>query len=179
MSIATRTGDDGTTALLFNHRVPKNHPRIAANGALDELNAALGVARAWTGDTITQSAILAVQKHLVHAMGEIAVLPEDRERYVAQGFVPLSGECVRELDAVVSDLETNHQISYRHWATPGATRESAFLDVARTVCRRAEREILTAAAALVEPNPLLLPFLNRLSDVLWLLARHVETQAGV
>src|SRR4051812_14653970 len=115
MSIATRTGDDGTTGLLFNHRVSKTHPRIAANGALDELNAALGLARAWVGDPLAHSTLLTAQKHLVHAMGEIAVLPEDQDRYVAQGFQPLAPDCVRELDIVISQLEEGGQISYCHW----------------------------------------------------------------
>src|SRR4051812_35289556 len=77
MSIATKTGDRGTTALMFGHRVPKTDPRIAANGAVDELNAALGMARAFCPDEFVTGPILAIQKELVTLMGEIGVAPED------------------------------------------------------------------------------------------------------
>ena len=179
MSIATKTGDDGTTALLFGRRVSKTDRRIATNGALDELNAALGVARAHAREELVQAPLLAAQKELVNAMGEVAVLPEDRARYREKGFVPLSEKSVEDLDRLIAELEEQHVISFRHWATPGATVESAFLDVARTVCRRAEREVLALAETGAELNPVLLRFLNRLSDACWLLARYVETKAGV
>lgn len=179
MSIATRTGDDGTTGLLFGRRVLKTDARVVANGALDELNAALGVARAFSRDSLVQSALLSVQKHLVNAMGEIAVLPEDLARYRAGAFEPLSPESVAELDRAVAELEGRAGLSFRHWATPGATQESAFLDLARTVCRRAEREVIALRLSGAELNPLLVPFLNRLSDVCWLAARATETAAGV
>jgi cob(I)alamin adenosyltransferase len=179
MSIATKTGDDGTTSLLFGRRVSKTDPRIATNGALDELNAALGLARAHAREELVQAPLLAAQKELVNAMGEIAVLPEDRARYREKGFTPLSQRSVEDLDRLIAELEERHVISFRHWATPGATVESAFLDVARTVCRRAEREVVALAGTGAELNPVLVRFLNRLSDACWLLARYVETKAGV
>jgi cob(I)alamin adenosyltransferase len=179
MSIATKTGDDGTTALLFGRRVSKTDRRIATNGALDELNAALGLARAHAREELVQAPLLAAQKELVNAMGEIAVLPEDRARFREKGFTPLSEKCVEDLDRLIAELEERHVISFRHWATPGATVESAFLDLARTVCRRAEREVVALAETGAELNPVLLRFLNRLSDACWLLARYVETKAGV
>lgn len=178
MSIATKTGDDGTTALLFGRRVPKTDPRIVTNGALDELNAALGLARAHAREELVQAPLLSAQKELVNAMGEIAVLPEDRARYLEKGFTPLSATSVEALDRLIAELEERHVISYRHWATPGATVESAFLEMARTVCRRAEREAVALAATGAELNPVLLRFLNRLSDACWLLARFVETKVG-
>lgn len=179
MSIATKTGDDGTTALLFGRRVSKTDRRIATNGALDELNAALGLARAHAREELVQAPLLAAQKELVNAMGEIAVLPEDRARYREKGFTPLSEKSVEDLDRLIAELEERHVISFRHWATPGATVESAFLDVARTVSRRAEREVIALAETGAELNPVLVRFLNRLSDACWLLARYVETKAGV
>jgi cob(I)alamin adenosyltransferase len=179
MSIATKTGDDGTTSLLFGKRVSKTDRRIATNGALDELNAALGLARAHAREELVQAPLLAAQKELVNAMGEIAVLPEDRARYREKGFTPLSEKSVEDLDRLIAELEARHVISFRHWATPGATIESAFLDMARTVCRRAEREVVALAGTGAELNPVLVRFLNRLSDACWLLARYVETKAGV
>ena len=177
MSIATRTGDDGTTALMYGRRVPKSDRRIAANGALDELNAALGLARAHATEELIRAALFDAQKALVNAMGEIAVFPEDRARY-AKAHEPLAESSVEALDRLVAELEEKHVISYRHWATPGATVPSAFLDHARTVCRRAEREVVALREADVEINPVLMRFLNRLSDACWLLARFVETKAG-
>src|SRR5215831_3164558 len=81
MSIITKTGDDGTTGLMYNRRVPKCHPRVEAYGAVDELNAALGMARARSADEFPQESLLAIQKDLVILMGELATLPEDMERY--------------------------------------------------------------------------------------------------
>src|SRR6185295_11107708 len=83
MSIATKTGDDGTTALMYGRRVSKTDPRVAAYGTVDELNAALGFARATVPEPFVTDAVLAIQKELVVLMGELAVAPEDRERYAA------------------------------------------------------------------------------------------------
>ena len=175
MSIATKTGDDGTTAIMYGRRVPKTDERIAANGAVDELNAALGMARATLLDVFVTEKILAIQKELVVLMGELAVAPEDRARYTAGGFHFVEAAMVDRLTAHIDDLEKNHRISYDGWATPGATTSSAALDMARTICRRAER----AVVALDGVNPEIVRYLNRLSDLCWLWARWVETRAGV
>src|ERR1041385_8117742 len=86
MSIATRTGDDGTTALMYGRRVPKTHPRVEANGTIDELNVALGVARASASDEWLRGELLATQKELIDVMGELAIAPEDLKRYENDGF---------------------------------------------------------------------------------------------
>src|SRR5882757_7545194 len=99
MSIATKTGDDGTTGLMYGRRVPKTHLRIAANGAVDELNAALGLVRTTVADPFITGPVLAIQKELVLLMGELAVLPEDRDRYTAGGFTFLVQEHVEALTA--------------------------------------------------------------------------------
>ena len=177
MSIATKTGDDGTTALMYGRRVTKTHPRIVANGAVDELNAALGTVRATVEEGFVTDAVLSIQKELVVLMGELAVLPEDRERYVAGGHHFADSAMVERLTAMIDDLEKNHHINYRGWATPGATAGSAALDVARTVCRRAEREVVALGETGAEVNAEIVRFLNRLSDLCWLWARWVETRA--
>jgi cob(I)alamin adenosyltransferase len=177
MSIATKTGDDGTTALMYGRRVPKTHARIVANGAVDELNAALGMVRALVNDGFVTDAVLAIQKELVVLMGELAVVPEDRTRYLEGGHRFVGSEMVDRLTAMIDDLEKNHHINYRGWATPGATEGSAALDVARTVCRRAEREVVALSEMGAEVNPEIVRFLNRLSDLCWLWARWVETRA--
>jgi cob(I)alamin adenosyltransferase len=173
MSIATRTGDDGTTALMYNRRVPKTHPRVEACGAIDELNAALGVARAQAGDEWLHGELLAVQKELVNVMGELATAAEDRERYVRDGFVLIAPEHTAKLDALVEHLEAQ-KISFKGWAMPGETPLGAALDMARVTCRRAERRVCGLREEGENVNPEILIYLNRLSDVLWLMARWSE-----
>lgn len=175
MSIATKTGDDGSTALLFGRRVPKTDPRIAANGACDELNAALGLVRVSCTDPRVTGSVLSIQRELVNLMGEIAVAPEDRERYREQGYPTVTAAMVENLTAQIDDLEQNHQISYRGWATPGATPASAALDMARTICRRAERAVCELRERGFPVSEEIIRYLNRLSDLCWLWARWMET----
>lgn len=178
MSISTKTGDKGTTALMFGRRVSKTDPRIRANGAVDELNATLGTVRAALGDAFIAEPVLSIQKELVLLMGELAVVPEDRARYLEAGHHFVDEGMVERLTGIVVDLEQNHRINYRGWATPGATAGSAALDVARTVCRRAEREVVGLGESGVPVNPEIVRYLNRLSDLCWLWARWLETGAA-
>jgi cob(I)alamin adenosyltransferase len=175
MSIVTKTGDSGTTALMYGRRVPKNHPRVEAYGAVDELNAALGVARATAAEKFISENLLAIQKQLVTVMGELAVLPEDLPRYVKDGFGTVLPEMTVQLDRLVKEIEAQN-VSFKGWATPGATPVSAALDLARTICRRAERRICDLNQAGDLKNPEIIIFLNRLSDLLWLFARWEETE---
>jgi cob(I)alamin adenosyltransferase len=179
MSIATKTGDLGTTGLMFGRRVAKSVIRVAAYGAVDEMNSALGMVRAFCGDAHIAQCVFIVQKELVTLMGELAVLPEDRGRYAEKGFQFVTSSMVDGLTAQIDHLEQHERLSFQHWATPGATQASAVLDVARTACRRAEREVLTLKEAEGEVNPEIVRYLNRLSDLCWLWARWVETKAGV
>jgi cob(I)alamin adenosyltransferase len=177
MSIATKTGDDGTTALMYGRRVVKNHPRIEANGAVDELNAALGMARATAEHGFVGDNLFAIQKDLIVLMGELCVVPEDLPRYVKDGFSLVTPAMTSRLDALVKEIESQN-ISFKGWATPGATKHSAALDVARTICRRAERGVCALKESGVPVNPEIVIYLNRLSDLLWLFARWVETKTG-
>ena len=176
MSIATKTGDDGTTALMYGRRVSKTDARVSAYGTVDELNAALGFVRATVGEAFVADAVLAIQKELVILMGELAVAPEDRERYAKGGYKYVEAAMVDQLTATIDDLEKNHQINYHGWATPGATLGSAALDVARTVCRRAERGVVALSETGAPVNAEIIRYLNRLSDLCWLWARWVETR---
>jgi len=176
MSIATKTGDQGTTALMYGRRVPKTDLRIEACGAVDELSSALGLARALAGDPFINEPIFAVQKQLVTLMGEIAVVEEDRERYAKGGFEPVTVAMVDRLTGLVDELEQKHQLRFDGWATPGATPAAAALDVARTVCRRAERRVVDLQEHGLNVNPEILRYLNRLSDLCWLYARYLETE---
>lgn len=177
MSIATKTGDDGTTGLIYGRRVPKNHPRVEACGTLDELNSALGLARATATGKFVAENLLWIQKSLVDVMGEVGVLAEDLPRYVQGGFKLVTPELAARLDTLINEIE-RQKVSFTGWATPGATPHAAALDLARATCRRAERRVFDLQAAGELKNPEILVFLNRLSDLLWLFARWVETRDG-
>jgi cob(I)alamin adenosyltransferase len=176
MSIVTKTGDAGTTALMYGRRVPKSHPRVEACGAVDELNAALGLARATATENFAGENLLAIQKDLIALMGEIGVLPEDLPRYVKDGFSPVTPGMTAKLETLVMEIEAQN-VSFKGWATPGATQSSTALDVARTVCRRAERRVCALQAAGELKNGEIIVYLNRLSDLLWLFARWVESKS--
>ena len=176
MSIATKTGDDGTTALMYGRRVPKTHPRVEAYGAVDELNAALGLARATATEGFVGDNLLAIQKDLIVLMGELCVQPEDLPRYVKDGHSLVTPAMTATLDALVREIEAQN-VNFKGWATPGATPPSAALDLARTICRRAERRVCGLKETGELKNAEIIIYLNRLGDLLWLFARWVETQS--
>ncbi len=175
MSIITKTGDKGTTALMYGRRVSKCHPRVEAYGCVDELNTALGLARASATDAFVREHLLTIQKDLVILMGELATAVEDLPRYVKDGYTLVTSQLTHKLDAVAKELEAQN-ISFKGWATPGACLNSAALDMARTVCRRAERRVCALQEADQLQNSEIIIYLNRLADLLWLLARWVETK---
>jgi cob(I)alamin adenosyltransferase len=177
MSIITKTGDGGTTALMYGRRVPKNHPQVEAYGTVDELNAALGLARAMAGDNFIAENLLAIQKDLIVLMGELCVQPEDLPRYVKDGYSLVTPELTARLDAVARQNEAQIPVS-KGWALPGATENAAALDLARTVCRRAERRVCGLKETGELKSAEIVIYLNRLSDLLWLMARRVEAGDG-
>jgi len=170
MSIVTKTGDEGETSLMYGRRLPKNNPRSEAYGAVDELTSALGLARASCDDKFVTEQVFAVQKDLINVMGELSTLPEDRQRYAKDGFQIVDAKMVDRIGAVIVDLEKDKSLFPKDWVIPGEDPVSSALDLARTVCRRAERHV----AALNDPNPEILRYLNRLSDFCWILARLTE-----
>ena len=173
MSIATRQGDDGTTSLLYGQRVPKDHPQIEAVGALDELNAALGLAKATASAEGARARLIPIQQDLVALMGELACAETDAERYARSKFRQLAETDLARLDAAIAELEATPR-DLRGWATPGANLPAATLDLARTTARRAERRVIALAAHGRHVRPLIGQYLNRVSDLLWLLAREAE-----
>src|SRR5436190_7334809 len=142
MSIVTKTGDQGTTGLMYNRRLPKCHPRIEAYGAVDELNAALGLARATASDEYVRECLMAIQKDLVTLMGELATAIEDLPRYTQDGFSLVRPELTAKLEERVKQLEAQG-LTFHDWVLPGSSLHTSALDLARTVCRRAERRICT------------------------------------
>jgi cob(I)alamin adenosyltransferase len=176
MSIATKTGDDGTTALMYDRRVPKTHPRIEACGAVDELNAALGVAHASAQYDFVRNNLRLIQKDLIVLMGELVVQPEDLARYVKDGYSLVTPAMTATLDVLVGEIEEQNVIP-KGWATPGAIPSSAALDLARTISRRAERRVCVLKDSGEMKNAEILVYLNRLSDLLWLFARWMEMKS--
>ena len=174
MSIVTKTGDKGETSLMYGYRVSKGDPRVDAYGCIDELTAALGLARSVSTDKFISDEILAVQKDLIVLMGELATAQNDRERYVKDGFQLTTAAMVDRVTAVIVDLEKDKSLYPKDWVIPGATSVSAALDFARVTCRRAERHIAGLSTSDTEFNIEILRYLNRLSDLLWILARYVE-----
>src|SRR6185437_12500919 len=126
MSIVTKTGDKGTTGLMYNRRVSKCHPRVEAYGCVDELNAALGLARAGAEHDFVRDNLLAIQKNLVILMGELATAVEDLPRFVKDGFKLVTPELTAKLDNLVQEIEAQ-KAGPGDWATPGSSMSAATL----------------------------------------------------
>lgn len=184
-AVATGRGDDGTTGLLFGgERVRKDDLRTEAYGTLDEAVAVLGTARAELGMKAQYGVlspsfgglsglILRLQRELFVAGAELATTPEARDKQ-RDGVTRVSAVMVDGLDGALREMEAAIELP-REFVVPGETRVSAALEVARTVVRRAERRAVTLAAAdEALAGGLLLPYLNRLADLLWILARFAE-----
>lgn len=174
MSIATKTGDLGETSLMYGRRVPKGDARVDAYGCVDELNATLGLARVTSSDPFVKEQIYALQKELIVVMGELSTAPEDISRYVKDGFSLTTATMVDRLTAIIDDLEKDKLLHFKDWAIPGSTLAGAALDVARTTCRRAERRVAALSQSAKDFNKEILRYLNRLSDLCWLLERFSE-----
>ncbi|PYL72696.1 MAG: ATP:cob(I)alamin adenosyltransferase, partial [Verrucomicrobia bacterium] len=130
MSIVTKTGDKGETALMYGRRVSKSNPRVDAYGCVDELNAALGLARAFSETPFISEQILSVQKDLIVVMGELATAREDIDRYVKDEFKLTDAEMVDRIGGVIVDLEKDKSLYPKDWVIPGGTVVSAALDLA-------------------------------------------------
>jgi cob(I)alamin adenosyltransferase len=174
MSIVTRGGDKGLTSLMFGHRVSKTDPIIEAVGAVDELNTALGAARAAGLTASNTDTVDSIQRALIGLMGELSCRPEDVLQYETKGYAILSADNVVALGLKAVTLESAAGPSYTGWARPGMSGHmgAALLEVARTACRRAERRVLGLGGHV--SNKQITVYLNRTSDVLWLLARDEE-----
>ena len=183
-AVATGRGDDGTTGLLFGgDRIPKDDQRTEAYGTLDEAVAALGLARAELDvrrrlDVLPpalaeiETQVLRIQRELFVAGAELAANPAAWSR-LRDGSTMVSAEMVAGIDAVLADYEARIELP-AEFVVPGETRTSAALELARTIVRRAERRAVTLERAGLVPGEHLLPYLNRLADLLWILARAAE-----
>ena len=183
-AVATGKGDDGTTGLLFGGaRIPKDDPRAEAYGTIDEAVAALGLARADLGVGARHGAlpaglggladlILRLQRELFVVGAELATNPDAWAR-LEEGRTRVGEAMLAGVEATLHDLEA-HLAMPTEFVVPGETRASAALELARTILRRAERRAVALRRAGILPGEWLVPYLNRLADLLWVLARAAE-----
>jgi cob(I)alamin adenosyltransferase len=172
--VYTRTGDDGTTGLGGGQRVPKDSPRIEAYGTVDELSSAIGVALGLGLDPRLAETLTGIQNDLFNLGSDLCILEADK---AARPVPVIEERHVAALERLMDDLA--EQLSpLENFVLPGGSPGAAQLHVARTVCRRAER--LAIALARLEPvGPLVVQYLNRLSDALFVMARYENLRRGV
>ena len=163
MSICTKTGDKGTTSLYTGQRVAKNSLRVKAYGTVDEISSALGIARAFAQKKEVADLLLQLEQMNLKLMADLASITD--KYYITQ-------EVIDEIESKINEIEDTLP-PLRAFIMPGDTKSGAFLDLARTVTRRAEREVLTLAEK-EEINPKVKIYLNRLSDLTFLLMRVEE-----
>ena len=173
MSIATKTGDAGSTGLVGGSRISKADLRVEAYGAVDELNSTLGFARSICGNPEIAGWTEEIQKTLFRVGGSLATAADARK-----GKPLMLPEDVDQLTQLVYRIEATEGI-LADWSIPGAHRESAAYEIARTVCRRAERASVRLLESGEEVSADVLSYLNRLSDLIWLFGRLIELNAGV
>lgn len=172
-SIATKKGDGGQTGLAGGIRVSKASLRVETYGAIDELNASIGLARSICDDREVTTFAHAIQRDLFKVGSALATPPES-----PKGQVPITDEMVLALTAEVERIEAIDGV-LADWSISGEHTAAAAFDVARTVCRRAERGIVRFVESGQSVQPAILAYVNRLSDLLWLFARKLECDAGV
>ncbi len=172
MSIITQRGDDGQTDLMFGRRIAKTSLRFIALGTIDELNASIGLARASDADGKHTEILDRVQNLLFALMGQLACLPEDQQKYSEKGYSVVAPEDLEWLTETAKSIE-EAGVKFTHWAVPGAegSMTRAHLDFARTVARRAERYVLALHEDGGQVPEIIRVFLNRISDLMWILAR--------
>jgi cob(I)alamin adenosyltransferase len=173
MSIATKRGDGGETGLAGGIRISKADLRVEAYGTVDELNSVLGFARSICTSKEIYDWTEGIQRTLFRLGSALATPPESKKAPPS-----ITPEDVEALTKLVHQIEATEGI-LGDWSLPGAHTESAAYEMARTVCRRAERNTVRLASSGVELKPEILAYLNRLSDVIWLFGRLIEVNAGI
>lgn len=170
MKIYTKTGDEGETGLFGGGRVPKDDPRVQAYGDVDETNAAIGFAAALEPSQFEGDALQAIQRDLFTVGAELAT-PNPAKRRGA-----ISADRVGALEQLIDRYEASLP-PLKNFILPGGDPKAAAFHLARTTCRRAERAVVTLSRD-QQVNPLIIHYLNRLSDLLFMLARACNKQAG-
>ena len=176
MRIYTRTGDKGDTGLFGGGRVTKDHPRVEAYGDVDELNAALGLARAIESLPRVDEVLVPLQRDLF-AIGALLATPDTAKMREQLAKARIDDERIEQLERAIDQGEAELE-PLKSFILPGGTPKSAALHVARTVCRRAERKVVHLRHEVPEIPGLVVQYLNRLSDLLFVLARVANRRAG-
>lgn len=167
MTISTKTGDDGTCSLMFGQRVSKSDIRVSAYGAVDELCSALGLAKANSVDENLKSKISVIQNALILLMTELATSNENYPKLAQKNIKLLLEDDLNNIEKEASQIERDGEI-FKSWTLAGENILDANLNLARTICRRAERDVVKLNEAEPLPRKLILQYLNRLSDLLYL-----------
>jgi cob(I)alamin adenosyltransferase len=177
LKIYTKTGDAGETGLFGGGRTPKDSPRVAAYGEVDELNAALGLARALEPEQFADTLLQSIQRDLFTIGAELATPdPAKLQKAFAHGRTAIGDAEIAVLEAAIDAQESGLE-PLKNFILPGGTPKAAALHLGRTVCRRAERAVV-AAGRHERISPAILRYLNRLSDLLFVLARAANAHAG-
>lgn len=173
MSIATKRGDSGQTSLPGGIRVSKAHPRVECYGTIDELISQIGFARSICGDAEVAANLKSIQKELFKVGSAIGTAPESRKPApeISDAMIAALDEHVKRIEAIPGVLGD--------WSLPGELPGASAIDVARTVCRRAERMAVALSESGALRDSQILVYLNRLSDALWLFGRLLEARANV
>lgn len=169
--IYTKTGDDGSTGMLFGGRISKTNPRVEAYGTIDEAVAALGIARAATTDDRMARVIFDLQRELFVAGADLAANDRLRDNQV-EGVTRITREMTAALERRIDELIAEEPLR-PVFVVPGSNLESAAIDLARTILRRAERRLVAAIEQGTISAPVVLAYLNRASDLLYVVARRV------
>lgn len=169
-SIATKRGDAGETDIRYGVRVSKAHIKVEACGSVDELNSYLGLARAHIDNPEIKSILLRFQEESLKVGADIAMpvdFPNRKDKVTL--------EMIDFVEKVLYEKEKNPEIM-KDWAFPGSSKAEAFIDVARTACRKAERNVVILLEEGLIANKLVIKYLNRLSDLLWIIAREIQVK---
>lgn len=175
MSIATKQGDGGSTKFFSGEEVAKSHPRLETYGTLDELISSLGLARSLCIDTAVAETIHAIQRELFQLGAELATVDMAKAPFPTPPIGPMH---LNALDTIVEEIESRITL-LKAFVVPGGCQGGAAIDVARTICRRLERRMITLRDTETYDNPTAIRYINRLSDVCFLLARAEEKAEGV
>lgn len=175
--VTTGTGDTGYTGLLGEQRVPKYDPRPDTFGTVDEATSALGLARAVARDPKVKEILFRIQNELYLLMGELATPPENYEAMTKQGL-RVTPEHVKWMEQIEEELKQEVEIPNR-FIIPGDTVDGAALDLARTIIRRAERMAVKLLHDNVITNGEVIRYLNRLSDLVFIIARYIEVKSSL
>jgi len=177
LKIYTKTGDGGETGLFGGGRIPKDSLRVAAYGEVDELNAALGLARALDPLEFADAVLQSIQRSLFTIGAQLATPDPDKlHKALSRSGAAIGESDIAALEDVIDDHEARLE-PLKNFILPGGAPKAAALHLARTVCRRAERAVV-ALARDEQISPAILRYLNRLSDLLFVLARAVNAHAG-